>query len=572
MSYYAAGARRPIRRKKDSTPVILAIITIVGIPALAFAVYKFVILKPVADPAATVAYTSPAETYRSTTRAVAPLPKPPAAQRYDETGELPNYAEFEPVKPQTQFNLSPGADFSGGNFSGGNFSGGGMTSGGSGNVSGAVASAVAKIKESVELNKTLVIWLVDRTPSCESRRAEVARQLEAAYPTLAPAPEKGAKPEDARLLSAVCSFATDVQYETKEPTADPAEVRTAMTGIKADAGNVENTFKAIETVVGQYASYAAPPHSRYLTVVVVTDEVGNDQQERDRVADLLKRNSVPLYVIGQAAAFGSTGSQGASAEGANGQTSGPESRDVEWVSLEFPGGMSIGGPVGGDTGIGPYSLTYLCRESQGEFFAAGGMGPGVMLPPQYAPKYLSEKDYQVQVGANKAMAALFAATKLLPAKQIAGAATSFAVDENGLAVVRDIDLAQRPIALILPEINALYDTLKKGEGDRAKVVEPRHQAAFDVAIGRAMAAKVRAEGYIVLLAAFKAGRKTASGAAGTWSLNPAEGIEKNSVLDGMAKKSRQYLEGVIANHPNTPWAQAAQQELSTPIGWAWQEL
>jgi hypothetical protein len=85
-----------------------------------------------------------------------------------------------------------------------------------------------------------------------------------------------------------------------------------------------------------------------------------------------------------------------------------------------------------------------------------------------------------------------------------------------------------------------------------------------------MAAKVRAEGYIVLLAAFKAGRKTSKG-AGVWSLTPADGIEKNSVLEGMGKKAREYLQGVIDKHPGTPWAQAAQQELSMPIGWAWQE-
>jgi hypothetical protein len=39
----------------------------------------------------------------------------------------------------------------------------------------------------------------------------------------------------------------------------------------------------------------------------------------------------------------------------------------------------------------------------------------------------------------------------------------------------------------------------------------------------------------------------------------------------MAKKSRDYLQGVIDKHPGTPWAAAAQQELSMPIGWAWQE-
>src|SRR5690606_36098052 len=99
--------------------------------------------------------------------------------------------------------------------------------------------------------------------------------------------------------------------------------------------------------------------------------------------------------------------------------------------------------------------------------------------------------------------------------------------------------------------------------------EPRHQAGFDLAMGRIMAAKVRTEGYGVLLAAFKAGRKGTNPATRSWRLEAADGIEKNSVLDGMAKKAREYLEGVIKNHPNTPWAAAAQQELATPIGWKW---
>jgi hypothetical protein len=159
---------------------------------------------------------------------------------------------------------------------------------------------------------------------------------------------------------------------------------------------------------------------------------------------------------------------------------------------------------------------------------------------------------------------------MMPAKQLSGAQTSFTVDENGLPVIREVDLAQRPVALILPAVNELFDVLKKGEPDRLKLTEPRHQAAFDLALGRAMAAKVRAEGYIVLMAAFKGGRKTKNG-AGNWNLMPSEGIEKNSVLDGMAKKAREYLEGIIKNHPNTPWANAAQQELSQPIGWLWQE-
>ena len=56
-----------------------------------------------------------------------------------------------------------------------------------------------------------------------------------------------------------------------------------------------------------------------------------------------------------------------------------------------------------------------------------------------------------------------------------------------------------------------------------------------------------------------------------WRLEQADGIEKNSVLENMGKKAREYLERVVKEHPGTPWASAAQQELAAPIGWKWIE-
>jgi hypothetical protein len=573
---YSPAARRPIRRKKDATPILLAVVTVFAAGGLGFAVYKFVINKP---PRPVEVYVPPVATVtpppkRISSPAIANNPKDfehDQNRGFDRFGGN-RYIDPTPSPASDRFTVAEGQfsmnnTFSPGMGGGGNPYGGGM--GGGGDAGMAVTKTLAKIKESVDLGKTLVIWLFDRTASCEQRRQEVARHLDGQYAKLAPSPAAGEKPADARLLNVVCSFGADVEYLTKDPTGDMNEFRSAIAGIKNDAGNVENTFQAIASAVEHFASYASPPQQRYISVVVVTDEVGNDQVERDRVAELLKKSAVPLYVIGQSASFGSTGAGANSAEGAGGQITGPESRDVEAISLDFPGGMSIAGNSS-QCNIGPYSLTFLCRESGGEYYPAGGVGGTIAIPPQYYPRYVSEKEYQASLGGNKALAALYGAARLLHAKQISGPQTSFSVDENGLATVRDIDLALRPVALIMPQINDIFEMLKKGESDRGKLTEPRHQAEFDLAYGRIMAAKVRAEGYIVLLAAFKAGRKTKNG-AGTWSLVQADGIEKNSVLEGMAKKSREYLEGVMKNHPNTPWAAAAQQELSQPIGWAWQE-
>ena len=585
MSQYAGPRRPPIRRKKDVTPIIMAVLAVMVLPALGFGVYKFVIKKePLPAALAKPVERNVADTMvNPVERGIAALPKPPVNTPIPSA--TPALAAARPDIPPPV--SSAAADvfgatnaFTNGTTTFDPYASAAASFGSSGRVmsgshlgaGAAVDKAVKKIKESVELGKTLVIWVVDRSPSCENRRREIAQQLSAVYPSISPSDAAGVKPEDAKLLSVVCSFSNDVKYVTEEPTADVEAVKKALGEIVGEGGTVENTFGAIENVVNKYATFAAPPQSRYISIVVVTDEVGDDQLQRDRVVELTRKNSVPVYVIGQSAAFGSTGQTESSPEGSKGMVTGPESRDVEWVNLEFPGGMAMMNGGGQECGLGPYSLAHLCRESGGEFYAVGGMGASIALPPQYAPRYKSEKDYAAEIGTNKAIAALHAAAKLPPAKQISGPATSFNVDENGLPVIRDIDLGMRPIALIMPGINDLFDTLKKGEGDRAKITEPRLQAAFDLAMGRAMAAKVRAEGYIVLMAAFKAGRKLTNPAGTGWNLNPAVGIEMNSVLDGMAKKSREYLEGVIKNHPNTPWAAAAQQELTQPIGWAWQEF
>ena len=39
----------------------------------------------------------------------------------------------------------------------------------------------------------------------------------------------------------------------------------------------------------------------------------------------------------------------------------------------------------------------------------------------------------------------------------------------------------------------------------------------------------------------------------------------------LARDSRELLKGVIDEHPGTPWARLAEQELATPLGWEWKE-
>jgi hypothetical protein len=113
--------------------------------------------------------------------------------------------------------------------------------------------------------------------------------------------------------------------------------------------------------------------------------------------------------------------------------------------------------------------------------------------------------------------------------------------------------------------------LAVGEGDRNKLTSPRWQAEFDLAMGRIMAAKVRIDGYNEMLAALKRGKNFENPGSTRWFLEAADVYEAGSKQKNMAEKAKQYLQRVVNEHPGTPWAKLAEQELKTPLGWKWRE-
>jgi hypothetical protein len=113
--------------------------------------------------------------------------------------------------------------------------------------------------------------------------------------------------------------------------------------------------------------------------------------------------------------------------------------------------------------------------------------------------------------------------------------------------------------------------LAQGERDRPKLDEPRWEAGYDLAMGRALATLVRTEGYNAMLARAKQGLKFKDEQSDTWVLRPSEEVSTGSVLAKQAMAAKEYLERVVREHPGTPWELLAKRELATPFGWSWEE-
>jgi hypothetical protein len=268
---------------------------------------------------------------------------------------------------------------------------------------------------------------------------------------------------------------------------------------------------------------------------------------------------------------------------------GPESREIEAVSIESLGGNYDLEVM--DSGFGPYSLEWLARATEGKLLAmrpsynAGGFFglPGSEWPTsrarqfdaatmkKYAPDYGSAADYQALLAANNAAKALVEAGKLPRAEVRTQLNLTFA-KRNEAQYARDLTKAQQAVAKLEPDINRIYDTLVSGEGDRAKLTAPRWQAGYDVAIGRACAAKARLEGYNAMLALLKQGKNFERPESKLWRLELAETSDQaGSAINKLVERSHNYLKRVVADHPGTPWAAIAERELQEQVGWKWVE-
>jgi hypothetical protein len=189
---------------------------------------------------------------------------------------------------------------------------------------------------------------------------------------------------------------------------------------------------------------------------------------------------------------------------------------------------------------------------------------------RYTPDYVSAAEYQAILSKNKACQALHDAAQLGEAELAEFPQTTFnKTDEATMA--RVLSQAQQVAAKLEPMANRWYEVLEKGEADRGKITEPRWQAGFDLAMGRAAAVKARVDAYNTMLAALKRGKQFQNPSSTSWVLEPADSVEGASALQKLIDKSKMYLTRVTKEHAGTPWAKLAEKELQYPSGWKWSE-
>jgi len=461
---------------------------------------------------------------------------------------------------------------------------------------GAVDRLTIEIAASLEQRSTVVCWVFDQSVSLAGQRKEIAARLERVFDELGVT--TAANTHD--LFNLVYAYGQKVTPVTPKPTRDVTEVIDAIESIPIDPTGLEMTFTAIAEAAKKAKQVRLTgPDRRNVMIIVFTDEVGNDQKYADAVAAFCRVQAMRVFVVGVPAPFGRDivkmkfvefDPQYAADEQWAEVEQGPETFYPEVVKVRPRNAPDE--PI--DSGFGPFSLSKLCAETNGIYFAVHAnraargrvddratapmasrlryfYDPKVMR--DYRPDYLPQAQIERMLASNLAKRALVDAARESELHPMDSPQMRFPREDDG-KLANLLGEAQKKAAVLEPKIDRLYGILAAGQADRAKIPadEKRWRAGYDLAIGRVLALKVRTNAYNIMLAQAKSGMKFKNPKNDTWILKPGNDVSQvGSQMERLAKQADEYLRRVVEEHPGTPWATLAADELKTPLGYSWTE-
>ncbi len=443
-----------------------------------------------------------------------------------------------------------------------------------GGVEGSLDRMTYEIMNSLKDRQTLVTWLFDESGSLAVRRADIADRFENIYGQLDGL--EGGK--NSPLKTAVVGFGKEIHFYTPEPISDLPKAVNLVRGIADDDSGEEKVFTAVKMVVDKFKRFRSARDRHNCMIVIVTDERGDDFVAVEEVAAYCSKMGFRVYCIGNASPFGRekgyvryTYSDGFEQDIPVDQ--GPESVRMEVLDVPFWGGGRVNsGRI--SAGLGPYALTRLCAETNGLYLIAEdarGRNFDPTMMKDYLPDYRPIRDYEKDIAKSKAKQFLLMAAEMTRRKRVSAPSLRFRADTDN-ALRTEASEAQKPAAMLTHSITQIVQVLEQGEEDRANLTEPRWQAAFDLAIGRALALKARSLGYNIMMAQMKvAPKEFAKEGNNTWLLKSSPKVETGPTIRKIVEKATMYLSRVVDDHPGTPFAYLAELELQAKMGWSWDE-
>ena len=447
-------------------------------------------------------------------------------------------------------------------------------------VEGAVDRVAVEVVRRLERGRTLVVWAFDASRSLEAERKRLAKHIETIYGHIGQL-DANRLASDGGLLTMVVGFGESRKAITPKPTDDVSVIREAIASIPPDESGIETTFGTVAEIVNKYGRFKGPGGDPYnLMVIVVTDEVGDDQDRLESTIDVAVKRDVPVYVLGSQALFGRAERsmdyydpktkylhRGLKVE------AGPESAAIEQIRLPF----WYGGPQYDvlESGFGPYALSRLASATGGIYFVArldgAKMGFDASRMKEYRPDWSPRREYEADVARSPLRQAVINAS-MITQQNLPGMPTlQFpSMDApNFKDVLQNNQVVAERTAYTVDEALA---PINAAANRRDRETSRRWQAHYDLIRGRLLAMKVRCYEYNWACARLvKDPPKFQDSKSNAWRLVPDKEIRYSDKAAAAAKEAEALLKRVVDEHPETPWALLASRELKNPLGFKWVE-
>jgi hypothetical protein len=449
-----------------------------------------------------------------------------------------------------------------------------------GDVEGAVDHVAVEILRQLERGRTLVVWAFDASGSLVVERERLGKHIESVYNHIREL-DKDKKAEDDALLTAVVGFGHDRKvYGT--PTSDTAAILSAIKSVPIDKTGDEYTFGTVAEIVKKFHKYKDGQDRTYRTmVIVVTDEIGDDQDRLEESIATARAAKTPIYVLGSSALFGRIMGRMNYTDPETKQVhynlevkQGPESVVPEVIRLPF----WYDGPQYDylDAGFGPYALSRMAGETGGIYFVTR-LGPGrVSFNPnsmrEYRPDWVSAEQYRRGIERSPLRQAVLQAASITQQNLPGQPSLSFpaaddpdfkdAIKANQVIVAR-VEYTVKEALVPISAVSRLRD----------RETSRRWQAHYDLIRGRLLAMRIRCNEFNSACAQLLRDQpKFKNPGSNTWRLVPADDINaRDSQAKAVATEAKRLLQRVVDDHPGTPWALLAQREMKDSFGFKWVE-
>ncbi len=456
------------------------------------------------------------------------------------------------------------------------------------NVEGAVDRVAVEILRRLEQGPTLVVWAFDASGSLLAERQRLAKYIDGVYSNILKL-DKDQLSDDNALLTAVVSFGKDRKILTDQPTADREAIVKAIQAVPLDKTGFESTFQTVADIARKFGRFNKDGRPYKTMTVVVTDEVGDDEEKLEYAIAAANSVKMPVYVLGSAALFGRVEGFMDYTDPETKQTfhnlpvrQGPESAALEGIRLPF----WYNGPQYDmlDAGFGPYALSRLSGATGGIYFITRMGGHRITFDPvgmrEYRPDWISKEQYMAAMAKHPVRRAVMRAA-IITQQSLPGqpSLTFPSIDAPNFkdVMTRNQEIVAR-VQYTVDEALGLSGAAP-GEATIISVTKQREhepsrrwQAHYDLLRGRLMVMKIRCTEYNVACARLKKDMpKFTKPSSNAWRLVPDTEIHINDKASQAAKDARELLEKVVKEHPGTPWALLAQRELKDPFGLKWVE-